>query len=106
MQEEYKGLFENTKPVDEPTKEQSTTPPTETETTSQPETVEQPSIETLVAKITKVLDEKVNNYIQKLKDIEQQQKDIQAKIVQQYKETLASEITDDKLKAIIFKGVK
>ena len=99
MQEEYKGLFENSKPVDEPIKQESTQNTDETETI-------QPNLESLVAKITKVLDEKVNDYIQKLRDIEQQQKDIQAKIVQQYKETLTSEITDDKLKAIIFKGVK
>lgn len=97
---EYKGLFEN--PVEHAENPKDEIIQRELETTE----TSQQGLDELIAKITKALDEKVEVYIHKLKDIEEQQKIIQDKIIQQYKETLASEITDDKLKNIIFKGVK
>lgn len=111
MQEnEYTGLFENPK-VDKT--EQLSKQQTQ-QSEQQQKTLEAEDNNYLGgSQLKKVFDElyttlqsKVDHYLQQLKDIEQQQQEIKNKIIQQYKQTLTSSETDDKIKSIIFKGVK
>lgn len=109
MQEnEYTGLFENPK-VDKT--EQSTEQQTEQQPKQNLEVEDNNYLSG--SQLKKVFDElyitlqsKVDRYLEQLKDVERQQQEIKNKIIQQYKQTLSSPETDDKIKSIIFKGVK
>ena len=112
MQEnEYTGLFENPR-VDKT--EQSTEQNTQqTEQQSKQTTEVEDNNYLGGSQLKKVFDElyttlqsKVDRYLEELKEIEHQQQVIKNKIIQQYKQTLTSSETDDKIKSIIFKGVK
>lgn len=113
MQEnEYTGLFENPKvdKTEESTKQH--TQQAEQQLAKQNLEVEDNNY-LGGSQLKKVFDElytslqsKVDHYLEQLKEVERQQQEIKNKIIQQYKQTLTSSETDDKIKSIIFKGVK
>ena len=111
MQEnEYRGLFENPK-VDKT--EQPTEQSTEQLTEQQQEQQSKTDANLNTQELKKVFDElyttlqfKVDKYLEQLKEVERQQQEIKNKIIQQYKQALTSSETDDKIKSIIFKGVR
>ena len=111
MQEnEYAGLFENPK-IDRT--EQSNEQQTEQQQEQQQEQQTKTDANLNTQELKKVFDElyitlqsKVDKYLEQLKEVEQQQQEIKNKIIQQYKQTLTSSETDEKIKSIIFKGVK
>ncbi len=108
MENEYKGLFD----TNEQTKETQTTSTETNQTTphicasEEGKVTSETNNTNIVSELFRTIENKVQHYIDELKKIEQQQQELQNKVIQQYKDTLSSELTDDKLKSIIFKGVK
>ena len=112
MQEnEYTGLFENRKD----NKVEQSTEQNKQQTEQQPKQVLEVEDNNYLdgSQLKKVFDElyttlqsKIDRYLEQLKEVERQQQEIKNKILQQYKQTLSSSETDDKIKSIIFKGVK
>ena len=101
--EEYTGLFEQSPKQTEQQTDQQTEQQTEQQPEQQTEVLE---LKKLFDEMYKSLQSRIDTYITQLKEIEQQQQDIRNKIIQQYKQTLSSTETDDKIKSIIFKGVR
>lgn len=105
MQEnEYTGLFEN--PKTDKT-EQSTEQQTEQVAESKDNNyLDGSQLKKAFDELYATLQSKVNKYLEELKEVERQQQEIKNKIIQQYKQTLTSSETDNKIKSIIFKGVR
>ena len=106
MQEtEYTGLFENPKTdkTEQPTEQQQPKPNLEAGDNTHLDGIQ---LKKVFDELYTTLQSKVDHYLEQLKDVERQQQEIKNKIIQQYKQTLTSSETDDKIKSIIFKGVR
>ena len=111
MQEnEYTGLFENPR-IDKT--EQLSKQQEQQEQQQQQEQQTKTDVNLNTQELKKVFDElyttlqiKVDKYLEQLKEVERQQQEIKNKIIQQYKQTLVSSETDEKIRSIIFKGVR
>lgn len=104
MQEnEYTGLFENTKAD---TTEQSAEQQQQTVESEENNHLDDSQLKKVFDELYTTLQTKVDQYLEQLKEVERQQQEIKNKIIQQYKQTLTSSETDNKIKSIIFKGIK